>query len=185
MLKEFHEQAAASKAAEDAGKAEAVESVRGELRADYELALQQLPIVKKGLREYLVYTEEVEAIANERGEYPDQLRGFVTEMKRSFSAPDCVEEGIRRYKTLSFQDIVYKDGRQVDVNRRPEFITTTRFLLRNHESRLSSCKSLSERIKWFLGEWLSAERSEPALMTVADPQGRGDPAVPVIDQFDV
>ena len=179
MLKEYQDQAAACAAARKAEEAEAVESVRRELQADYEQATQQLPILKKGLREYVAYAEEVEAIANEYEEYPDVLRRFVTEMKQNFTAPEQIEEGIRRYRTFSFQDVVFKDGHQVDVNRRAAFITTTRLLLRSHDGRLSRLKSLQGQADTFLKEWLSRRHSQAtpavAVMVSADRQTSGPP----------
>ncbi len=64
----------------------------------------------------------------------------------------------------------------MDVNRRAEFILSTRQLVRSHDGRLSRCKSLRIQAESFLREWL---RSTPqaSLMTEDPPSPRVEPKV--------
>ncbi len=184
MMKDFQAQAAVCKDAEVAEQAAAVESVRAELHADYEQATQQLLILKKGLPEYVAFVDDVGGIVQKREEYPDNLRRFVDEMKLHIKSPEQIEAGIRQYKTLSFQDIVYKDGHQVDVNRRAAFIADTRRNLRSHETRLSGLKSLRVQAEMFLREWLPA-RGTPTTPVVMIPPERAENPPKVISDFQV
>ncbi len=185
MQTEFHDQVTAAMAAEEAEQVEVVEWIRRELRADFERAEQQLPILKEDLRRCVAYVAGVEAEVQRLGAYPDQLRGFIDQLKNNFNAANQVEAGIRKYKTLTFKDLAWKDGRQIDVNRRAAFIGEARFLLRSYDGRLSRCKSLRIQADMFIRnhQWV---RGRPAtLMTVAVPPPRRDPAPRVESQFEV
>ncbi len=176
MLEELRERVTAANAIEAEEQAQAVASARREIEVDVEAARQQLPILKEKLQEYAAFVAAVEALVQERGQYPDTLRRFVDELKQHVTVPEQIEAGLSAYRNLSFKGIAWKDGRQVDVNRRMEFILTTRQLVRSYDGRLSRCKSLRKQAEAFLREWL---RSTPqaSLMTEDPPAPRVEPAV--------
>ncbi len=176
MLKEFHEQVTAANALEAEEQAAAVASARREIQVDVEGARNQLPILKQGLQEYAVFVKDVEALVQERGRYPDRLRPFVDELKQHLRVPEQVAAGISAYTSLTFKDLAWKDGRQVDVNRRMEFILSTRQLVRSYDGRLSRCKSLRTQAEMFLRGWLGSAPQASLMTTDPPPRPRG-PAV--------
>ncbi len=180
MLEALRESVTAAKALEAEEQAQAVASARQEIQADVEGARHQLPILKQGLQEYAVFVREVEDLVRERGQYPDRLRRFVDELKQHVSVPEQIEAGLSADRTLTFKDLAWRDGHSVDVNRRAEFIVSTRQLVRSHDGRLSRCGSLRTQAEAFLREWL---RSTPqASLMTADPPPRREPAVESVFQ---
>ncbi len=180
MLEELREHVTAANALEAEEQAQAVASARREIEVDVEGARQQLPILKEKLQEYAAFVAAVEALVRERGQYPDRLRRFVDELKQHQTVPDQIAAGIAAFTSLTFSDLAWKDGRSVDVNRRMEFILSTRQLVRSHDGRLSRCGSLRAQAEAFLREWL---RSTPqASLMTADPPPRREPAVESVFQ---
>ncbi len=177
MLQEYHELAKGHASAEQAEKEAAVEDVRRVLRDAYEQAKRDRPIIQKAIPEYRQFINEINEIVAVRGQYPDQLRGWIGEMSRNIEiAPQQLQAGIDRFDRLSYSHIA-------DMFSRDKFIGETRSLLKSGDGQVTRLKRLRGQAETFLREWLG--RSAEGATTISVPPVRERPSkVKVESEFD-
>ena len=190
LLTDAEQRGSAYRTATQAEHAAAVASVREEIGlANYEAAKQQLPIMEKAIREdYLPWVARITRIAQETGDCPAVLRSAVEAIAKMCEAgPRQLREGIAAYDRLEFtRDLAWKDGRQVDVNRRAEYIGRTQRWLRSWDGLLSAMKSQRGQAETYIreAEWpRRAGVSATPVMGIVEPE-RGE-GIQVDAKFEV
>lgn len=137
----------------------AVTMVRDEIGlATYEAAKQQLTILEKAIREdYLPWVNRITRIAQDVGDFPGPIRQAVETIGKMCEAgPRQLRSGITMYEGLEFKrDLAWKDGRQVDINKRAWYIAETGRQLRSFDGLLSAMKSQRGQAETYIrqAEW--------------------------------
>ncbi len=202
LLRELHRDGQAAHAKEVASKAEAVESVRAELRQDYETAKQQESVLKRDSAAMLQELAEIEQAVAQYGAHRPDISRYVPTIKAPWLggvhaetgiATDSVfrqmQAGCQAFDGLRFEHLAYKDGRQVDVNKRQVVIVSTRRLLRCWDGCLSASRSALGELRRYLQDWTDAQPSQghdvTATALVDDRESQPDMPVKVESAFRV
>ncbi len=157
----------AAREAELARHAAVVESVRAELKQDYEQSKAIEPDLKQEAGAILREAAELEQAVAESGGHGPNIAQQIETIKAPWnggvvnnfpqvSVFDRMKAGRQAYEHLTFGDLVGPDGHHVDENRRAAFLVQTRRLLRAWDGERSASRQALGSLKRYISDWLAA-----------------------------
>jgi hypothetical protein len=119
----------------------------------YEEAKRQLPEIVRAIgTTYLPFVDRVNVIAKTatRPLRDDIQRSLSRLQEMGAQGPEQLRQGIEAYEELSFQQVLYKDGRSVDINKRAEIVAGIRQALRTYDGWLSAMKREMSQVEQYI-----------------------------------
>jgi hypothetical protein len=136
--------------------AQVVEGMREEIGVKhYPEAKRQLPILEQAINtELLPFVGRLRAIAMKAGTpLPTQIQQKLSQMEEHcLNGPKQVRAGIAGYEQLRYENLLWKDGKSIDVMVRASLIAGIRQALKSWDGKLSYLRSEQRQIEDWLKE---------------------------------
>ncbi len=139
----------------------------------YEQAKQQLPLLEQVINtDLLPFVSRLRALAMKAGTpLPTQIQQKLSQMEEAcVTGPRQLRDGMKGFEQLRYEDLLWKDGRSVDVMVRASLIASLRQLLKSHDGLLSYWRSEQRQIEdWLRESHWPAQSQAGAIATPPEP----------------